>query len=135
MSTPPSHDKIYRDMTGAFSAHVERDLTPRAEKGLRDFIREGVIEGVDRVPGSYEVYREYLKCRFKHIAWLVNGSVAHGRKVRWRELIDIGQAEVLLDRLDCSSLFHGEDPGTLRRICAEYDPCDVVEDTTLDDTP
>lgn len=134
---PPAHKDIHEDMTRALKGKLGRDLTSRAEKGLHDFIEEAVIKGVVKSPASYAVFKEYLKCRFEHIAMEVDRRGARG-KVQWKELIDAGQAEVRRERQICDDLI---DPtlvdreGLRRKICEEFDDTAVQEATDLDDTP
>lgn len=131
----PAHDEIYQDMTGAFLGECKRPLTPRAEQGLRDFILKAVIEGADARPGSYAFYREYLMCRFKHIARTINQRCAESEPVKWKELTGTGDAETDRDdRQDCIILIPEGHRRRGLRICEDYPTGRLEEPRHLPDT-
>lgn len=137
-SSTQSHDEIYRDMTAALKGKLVCPFTPRAEQGLRDFIREAVIHGVDNLPERYEVFREYLKCRFEHIGRALDEAAEPTKKVKWREIVDAGPAEVPKQRKDCDLLIKvrpaAKRDAYRRRICKDYDGENIKEPTHLEET-
>jgi hypothetical protein len=93
-------ERIHRDMTEAFDGRIEREVSPEARHALGDFIETAVVEGI--LKGlDYEVYREYLKCRFEFIAARINERVAPGATVTWDDIVDAGEAEVGAKNREC----------------------------------
>lgn len=131
----PPREEIYRDMTQAFERKCRRTLSTSAKAGLRHFILEAVIKGVEQEPGCYPEYREYLMCRFEFIGEEINRNVDPARNATWRQLIRAGSAEARTHRPECDIVLGKRgvaeradperDVRIMRRICKGFDETSI----------
>jgi hypothetical protein len=99
---PVPHEVIYAEMTAAFTTKCNRELSPDAKVGLRDFIELAVIRGNDKDPELYPLYRLYLRCRFETIAETLNRETG---MVIWSEFHQVASDEVAdLNNEKCKAL-------------------------------
>lgn len=120
------HEQIHREMAEAFDGGNQRAMSGEAREALRKFIEHAVEGGIRGDAALYDRYRDYLRCRFRHVANGINQRVGADGTVTWEDIAEVAKVEVGHPRGDCFRLIvpapgsEAEGVGLEARICGEF---------------